>query len=351
MRCDDRIARRALLAGITLWPAARRLWGQDPKPTFTADVKVVNILATVRDKKGVVVKGLPQDEFVLLEDGRPQVIRYFAQESNLPLTVGLLVDTSGSTRTVLGEERNASHRFLDQVLREDRDFTFVIHFDYDVELLQDLTSSPRALERALAQLETAGDRQMVNRGGGNYPGSGGSWPGGGGGYPFPGGRRGGGPQGRGAGGTALYDAVFLAADEVLKKQSGRKAIILFSDGEDTGSKVSQEECVEAAQRADTLVYSILFEGEGIGFFGGRSGRGGRVLNKISSETGGNFFEVTRKKPLEQIFTEIEEDLRNQYSLGYVSDRTDGGESYRRIKLSTKRKGLVVQTREGYYAKV
>jgi len=192
---------------------------------------------------------LGKDDFDLAEDGRPQKILYFSRDTDLPLTLGLLVDTSLSQRDVLSDERRSSYRFLETVLREDRDHAFVIHFDREVELLQDLTASRDKLERALDQLELP---QRQQRGG--YPGQGGgSAPGqGGGGYPR---------RGQGGPGTTLYDAILLASDDLMKKQQGRKAIILLTDGVDNGSKVPLSEAIEAAQRADTLVYSILFAGE------------------------------------------------------------------------------------------
>ena len=236
-------SRRAfLLSGAATSGLARLVRAQDEKDTkFTTDVRVVNLFATVRDKQGKIVRDLVQEDFTLDEDGHPQVIRYFSRESNLPLTLGLLVDTSGSMRRVLGQEHTASYRFLDQVLTE-KDQAFVIHFDREVELLQDLTSSRKKLEDALAELEpTEPQRQRGQRGGG-------------GGYPG-GGRRGGGGGG-GGGGTELYDAVLLASDELMKKQTGRKALILLTDGVDNGSKVPLSRAVDSAQLADTLVYGI-----------------------------------------------------------------------------------------------
>jgi VWFA-related protein len=365
-----RITRRSLLSALPLLPAARYLRGQEArteqqKPSFSTDVKVVNVFATVRDKTDHIVRNLTKDDFTLDEEGRPQTIMYFSQESNLPLTVGLLIDTSGSTRRVLPEERNASDRFLHQVLQQ-KDLAFIIHFDFEVELLQDLTGSREALEKALGQLET-GQRQ-----GGGYPGGGGGYPGGGGGYPgggYPGGRRspgGGQGGGRRGGGTLLYDAVFLGSDEIMRKQTGRKALILLSDGEDQGSKKTLFGAVESAQRADTLVYTILFQGQeafGGGFGGPRMGRRGgypggypganrpdgkKVMEDLAQQTGGRFFEVSKKWPMDKVFATIEEDLRNLYSLGYTPDQPGSG-LYRHIHLATKQKGLVVQTREGYYA--
>ncbi|MBZ5609000.1 MAG: VWA domain-containing protein [Acidobacteriia bacterium] len=337
-----------------LAPAARLLAGQDAKDTtFSTDVKVVNVLATVRDKQGKIVRDLSQEDFLLDEDGRPQSIRYFARESNLPLTLGLLVDTSGSQRRVLGEERTASYRFLDQVL-SDKDQAFIIHFDSEVELLEDLTSSRKKLEDALAQIELpAQQRQQRQR------------PQLGGGYPGGGRRRGGYPGGgrRGAGGTELYDAILLASDELMKKQSGRKALIVLTDGVDNGSKVGLNRAFEAGQQADTLVYGVRIADPDAYNGSGRSRRGGapppyvygdrldgkKTLQRLCDPTGGAYFDVSNKEPLDKIYGQIQEELRNQYSLGYTSDRAGAGPGYRRIHLTTKRSGLLVRTRDGYYA--
>ena len=363
MAIDSQISRRSLLAAFGLIPAAGLLRAQQQDPaTFSTGVKVVNLFANVRNKKGEIVRDLTKDDFLLDEEGHPQTIAYFSQESDLPLTLGLMVDTSGSQRNLIDQERAASYRFFEQVLRPEKDVAFVIHFDFDTELLQDITSSRRLLEQALEDLSAPSQlRQRGQQGGqqGRYPGGGGGYPGGG--YP------GGGGQGRTrGGGTVLYDAVLLGSDEIMRKQKGRKALVILSDGVDTGSKVSLSSAVEAAQRADTLVYSVLFEDRdayGSPGFGGM-GRGGRgrgrmpmptsapangkkVLERISTETGGRFFEVSKKEPLEKIYQEIEEDLRHQYSLGYTPSEHAAG--YRKIHLATKQKGLTVQTRDGYYA--
>jgi VWFA-related protein len=364
MPFEANLSRRSLLSAFALLPAVRLLRGQQGNTTFSADVKVVNLLATVRDKQGQIVRNLTKDDFLLDEDGRPQTISYFSRESDLPLTLGLLVDTSGSERREIPDERRASLRFIEQVLRPDKDQAFVIHFDFEVELLEDLTNSREKLEKALNQLDSSQPQLQRQRQGGGYPGGG--YPGGG-----QGGQRGG--RGRGGGGTDLYDAIYLAGDELMKKQKGRKALILLSDGVDTGSKETLGAAVESAQRADTLVYSILFEdpngnGNNLGGFGGPrmgrrggggGGRGGgypqmnrpdgkKILEQISRETGGRFFEVSRKWTIDKVYEAIEEDLRNQYSLGYTSDQQGADRGYRRIHLTTKQKGTVVQTREGYY---
>jgi VWFA-related protein len=342
--------------------AAAPLLSPQQGPTISVNVKLVTLFATVRDKHGALIRNLTKDDFALQQDGHPQTITYFAPDSDLPLTLGLLVDTSMSQRRVLDQERDASHAFLDHMLREDKDKAFVIHFDREVELLQDLTSSRQKLEASLHQL---GRPQFSQTGGGG--GSSGSDPdtGGAGG----GGR---GAHGYGGGGTLLYDAVFLASDELMKKQQGRKALIILSDGVDRGSKGTLRDAIETAERADTLVYSILFAdkegyGNGGGYGGGHMGGGGtggggghrhypqesrpdgkKVLQQLSKETGGRFFEVTKKETIDQIYAEIDEELRNQYALGYTPAKADADVGYHKIQLTTKQKDATVQTREGFY---
>jgi len=337
-------------------------------PTFSSDVKVVNVLATVRDKHGQLVNNLTKDDFKLQQDGQPQTIRYFARDTDLPLKLGLLVDTSLSQRRLIDQERTASYSFLNNLMRPDKDKAFVIHFDREVELLQDLTSSRDKLEAALDKL---GAPKFEQSGGGSSSGGGGGYPGGGGGYPS-----GGGGGHHGGGGTALYDSVFLASDELMRKQDGRKALIVLTDGVDTGSKVSLDRAIETAQRSNTLVYSILYSdpeaysqgypggmGRHGGWGGGGMGRypgggypqqaqhpdGKKVLQRLSKETGGRFFEVSKKEPIGQIYSEIEQELRNQYNLGFTPDKPQATSGYHRIALTTTNKDLTVQAQEGYYA--
>src|ERR1700722_19110184 len=305
---------------------------------IAVEVKVVNILASVRDKKGKTIADLSKDDFVLTEDGKPQTITYFARTSDLPLRLGLMVDTSLSQRRVLGEERDASYGFLDHLLRVDKDLAFVIHFDREVELLQEFTASRPKLQAALQLLQTPEGGMGGRRGGGANGGGGGGGQGGPGGWGGGGGQR-----GRGGAGTLLEDSVYLAADVLMRK--------------------------EQAQKADTIVYSILFKddegyGGGRGGFGmgggpmggGRRGGGQRmpehidgkkILEQISRETGGRLFEVSKKEPIDKIYAAIEEELRNQYSIGYpvAKDATPG---FHKLALTVKKKDLVVQARDGYY---
>jgi VWFA-related protein len=306
--------RREVLQGAAALCGVRLARGQDA-PVFSTDVKVVNVLATVRNKTGSLAGNLSQDDFALSEDGRPQTIRYFARESDLPLTLGLMVDTSGSQRRVLDAERGASLRFLDHVFRENQDNVFIMQFDSSVQMRQALTRSIRKLDDAMAYVDTETMRQLRMQGGG---------------------------------GTLLYDAVAQASDEVMRKLSGRKALIVLSDGVDVGSYGTLKDAVEAAQRAGTLIYSILYSDPGAyGIFGGGDGK--RVLERMSNDSGGSFFEVTKKQTVDRIFDILQEELRNQYNLGYVSDKPVTLSGFRAIQLTARQKGLVVQARHQYWA--
>ena len=356
---------------------------QQPITTLSVNVKVVTVLATVHDKHGEIINDLKKDDFTLTEDGRAQDIRYFSLDTNLPLTLGLLVDSSLSQRRVLDQERSASHSFLDQMVREDEDKAFIIHFDREVELLEDLTSSHAKLGDALNQLKTPESPRYYGNSGPGSGGGPGNGPGQGGGSPSP--RSGGGgypgagraPMRNPAAGTLLYDAVYLASNEVMNKQSGRKALIILSDGVDFGSKEKLDSAIESAQRSNSVVYSILFKdddaynggGPNRGGFGnpgrrgpmGGGGMGGpgrfpqqhldgkKVLERICTETGGRLFEITKKESIDHIYSEIAQDLRNQYDLGYTPDRSGAAAAgYHKIQLTAKRKDLIVQAREGYY---
>jgi VWFA-related protein len=318
---------------------------------MSVETKLVTVYATVLDKHGKIVPTLNKEDFVLNEDGHPQTISYFVRESDLPLTLGLLVDTSFSQSKVLDDERNASFAFLDHMLRQDKDSAFVIHFDREVELLQDVTGAKPKLQAALKLLSISQPNHDNSGGGG---------------------------QGRGYGGagTQLYDAVYLASNEVMKKQKGRKAVFVLTDGVDRGSKETLESAIEAAQRADTSVYSIYFSGGESNFnrgygHGGGMGRGGgwpgggggggrrypqqderpdgkKVLERLSSETGGRLYEISKKLPIDQAYASAEEELRNQYSLGYTPTPANTGAGYHRIQLTVNQKDDTVQARDGYY---
>ena len=298
----------ALSAAALFW-SSLPLPGQDD-PVFKLDVKVVNILANVLSKNHEIIKNLSKDDFTILENGRPQTITYFARQSDLPITIGLLVDTSMSQRRVLDAERGASFRFIDQVLREDQDHFFILQFDMNVQFRQPVTSSRRDLDAALAFVETPTRNQLRNQSGG---------------------------------GTLLFDAVVTASKDVMKAQQGRKALIVLSDGEDFGSDSSLSSAIEEAQRADTLIYAILFSDS-------NSAGGRRAMQRMATETGAGFFEVTKKLNIEQVFDLIQDELRSQYSLGYVSDVPVRISEFRKLQLTTKQKGLIIQARDRYWAK-
>ncbi|WP_263383877.1 VWA domain-containing protein [Granulicella arctica] len=345
-------------------------------PTISVDAKLVNLPVVVRDKNGALVQNLTKADFTLQVDGHAQTIRYFDLDNNLPLTLGLLVDTSQSQRGAIDDERTASTAFLDQMLVGKQDQAFVVQFARSIELLQDLTSSRPKLQAALKDLDTPApaDRSASTTDTDDPDSSSAR-------------------RDRARGGTTLYDAVFLASDELMSKQKGCKAVILLTDGDDRGSKERLTDAIEAAQRSDTIIYAIYFKGEqqrqdnnnngnnrgggfprggGIGFPGsggggypgGGGGRGGqnprpqetrtdgkKILERMAHETGGRMFEVSKKQPVGDIFTEIGKELRAQYRLGYTPDQQTAGDGYHQIDLSlsgSDKKKLTIQTRDGYY---
>jgi VWFA-related protein len=279
-------------------------------------VKVVTLLATVHDGGGAIVTNLNKEDFHVEEAGVPQTIRYFSRESDLPLTIWLLVDTSRSQAPVIDRERSASHTFLDQALRGDKDRAFIALFDFRVEVLQDLTSSHSKLAAALDELK------IPTRGS-----------------------------------TLLYRAVRECSENQMRKQPGRKAFVVLSDGVDVGSKTTIVTAIEFAQRADTIIYSILFNKWPLGAYVPSviplreiyGARGRRAMQRLARETGGAYFQVSKEYSIEKIYASIEEQLRNQYSIGYVPERKDPGGRYPQIRLTTSQPGLLVQTRAGYYA--
>jgi VWFA-related protein len=290
--------------------------GAQQGPAISSRVNVVTLFATVHDADGKVVKNLTRNDFVLLEDGAPQKIDYFAQESDLPLTIGLLVDTSRSQTGVLEKERSASYTFLDQVLREGEDRAFVVHFDIEVETLQDPTSSRSDLESALGRLKIP-ERDS----------------------------------------TLVFSAIKDSSEDLMRPLMGRKAFILLSDGVAFKESTSITTAIEYAQRADTIIYPIRFS-DPVPFshpvvgaiLAVASEHGKQGLHRMANETGGAYFEVTASQSIEDIYSQIEEALRNQYSIGYTSTRAQSDGKYHKLKLTTKDRHLRVSTRAGYYAK-
>ena len=370
-------------------------------PTIAIDARLVNLSAVVRDKKGDLIQNLTKDDFVLEVDNKPQTIRSFDKAANLPLTLGLLVDTSLSQREIIDEERAASNTFFDQMLATPKDRAFVMQFAAETELLQDPTSSHPLLQTALKEIDTPSKDSGSS--GDDAPSR----------------------RPRGGGGTVLYDSLFLASDELMSKQTGRKAIIILSDSGDRGSRESLDKSIAAAQRADTIIYAIYFKGDqprqdrpqrdsngnpggggypgggcpgggypgggypgggypgggypgggypgggypgggypGGGYPGGGCPSGGsnggnypngrnhidgrKVLERMAQETGGRFFEVKKNQNVAQIYNQIAEELRAQYRLGYTPTQDAATSGYHKIDLTLHQKGLLIQTRDGYY---
>ncbi len=377
--CSSLVGSLASAQTLKLPPPKPDTGAQDNNQTLSLAAKLVNLPVVVRDKKGALVQNLTKDDFTLSIDGKPQVIRYFDKDSNLPLTLGLLVDVSQSQRSVLDEERTASSAFLDNMLKapsgQPPDRAFVIQFARETELLQDLTASTPKLQAALKELDTPSPNS-----GSDSSDSGDSQGG----------------SVRRHGGTELYDALYLSGTELMSKQTGRKAVVILSDGVDNGSRKSLAASIEAAQRANEIVYSIYFKGEqphqdgsnrggypgggrrggggypgggGGGYPGGggggyprggggsRGGGGGsenrvdgkKILERISGETGGRMFEVSKKQDLASIYSQISEELRSQYRLGYTPNEATASDGYHQVDLTIpKQNKLQVQTRDGYY---
>jgi VWFA-related protein len=389
-----RSVRRLLFAALvfTLVPLLRAQQKPAPAPTpdqpapavstINVDARLVNLPVVVRDKKGALIQNLTKADFTLQVDSKPQTIRYFDKDTNLPLILGLLVDTSLSQRSVIDEERSASSVFLDQMLTTPKDQAFIIQFATETELLQDLTSSRPKLQAALKEIDTPPDTSSNTSSTSSDPND----------------TSNSGSNRRAHRGTVLYDALFLASDEIMSRQKGRKALIILSDGGDNGSRENLVRSIEAAQRADTIVYAIYFKGDepqrspnqgvgrgggypgggypgggypgggypGGGYPGGRGGYPGgngggsnyppaqrrtdgkKNLERMVDETGGRLFEIKKNQDVAQIYTQIAEELRAQYRLGYTPSQDASAAGYHQINLSTNQKGLTIQTREGYY---
>ena len=306
---------RIWLAAI---PLAAVIPAQD-ELSIRVEVDLVTVLCSVRDQRGALINNLKQDDFILLEEGKPQTIRHFARETDLPLTVGLLVDTSNSQVRLVDSERRAAAQFFAQVIHP-RDAAFLMSFDAQTKLLMDRSSSTQSIKTGLEKLRE-NSPQLRRHGGTGRPR-----------------------------GTLLYDAVYQASQEYLGKKSGRKAIVLITDGMDVGSRLGIGDAIDAAQKADTIVYSIYYvDSKSHQYLDWNNGPGRAALKEMSDQTGGRFFRVDKKHPLKQIFDQIQAEMRSQFSLAFVSsdDRKDG--AYRRIKVFLRQPGLMAQARKGYYA--
>jgi VWFA-related protein len=346
-----------------------------PAATLKVQAREVLLPVTVRDKHGALMTNLTAGDFTLTEDNRPQVIKSFSRESNLPFLLGLMVDTSRSVQSAMDSERKAAEKFTDSMLPADPkdakagDQAFLLHFDREVELLEDFTNSRAKLDRELEQMgPTAGEHNSPQ--GPESSGDNGTY----------------GQHGGVRGGTQLYDAIYLAADELMKPKTGRKALIIFSDGVDRGSRETLNEALDAADHANVSIYTIYFRGEGErdqngfpgggrhggmggGMGGGFPGGGGgwpggggghrrqeetgvdgkKIMAQIATRTGGRYFEAKKKENLDDIYNQIAEELRGQYLLSYTPQPADNDGGYHKIALKANKDDLIVITREGYYA--
>ena len=284
------------------------------------EVNLVNLYFTVRGTHGGYVSDLKQDDFDVYEDGKPQTIKTFARETDQPLTIGLLVDVSGSQQNLLEDERAASARFFEQVLRK-KDMAFLLSFGVESELLQDFTNSHTLLDRALR------DMRMNAGVGGITPTT----------VPTA------------ARGTVLYEAVWLASNEKMRTEVGRKALVLITDGDDQGSRTRPPEALEAAQKSDSIIYVILYEDPHFHDFVGRGSAEGE-MRKLTDDTGGRTFRVGGRTRLSDVYNQLQEELRSQYVIAYTSTNPERDGRFRKIEIHVKnRKDVKVQARKGYYA--
>jgi VWFA-related protein len=295
-------------------PAKPKAPGQEP--TIRREVTVVNVFATVRDKNKRIITGLKQEDFRLFENEREEKVAFFSKETSLPITLGLLIDTSGSERNRLEAEQEAASRFLMRVMRKG-DEAMVVSFDIDVDLLVALTEDRARLERGIRRARIG----AVGVGGVVTPGT---------------------TPNRGQGGTHFYDAIYATCMDALATEAGRKALVIITDAYDEGSRLKVEEAIEAAQRTDTVVHILLVHDPGYP-------TGGSVAKKIVDETGGRLIEVSSEKKLEEAFDLISEELRSQYTLGYYPSNASRDGGYRKIKVETANKDLKVLARKGYYS--
>ena len=296
--------------------------------TFKLQVNLVDVFFTVKDKGGNLVPHLTKDDCNVLEDKEPQKLKNFVAETNQPLTLGILLDTSGSQERVLPLEQQVGSQFLERILRQ-KDEAFLLSFDVNVDLLQDFTNSARQLSHAMnkAEINTAG-----GNGAAGIPGAGGGT------IPSIGAPK----------GTLLYDAVYLAANEKMTQETGRKAMILLTDGEDQGSRVKIGESISAAQRSNVLVYVILIADRG--FYGGFGYSGYSAMKRMTEETGGRLIDVGNNgNKLEAAFQQIEDELRTEYVASYTPSNTKLDGSFRRLGVECRGDGMKVQVRKGYFA--
>jgi VWFA-related protein len=305
--------------------SAQQSNSQAPQSSQTLQVQtsLVNVFATVRDKHNTIISDLTKDDFKVFEDGQEQKVAYFAKEVDMPITLGMLIDTSGSMENLIDAEHDAATRFLKTVMRP-KDEAMVISFDLDADLLADFTEDTTVLERAIR-------RTTINTAGGLGPVTPGTIP------------------NNNVGGTILYDAIYLACHDQLATEAGRKAVVIITDAEDEGSKVQLKDAIEAAQRADAVIHVLLISDAG-GFFARSMGyTGASVAQKMAEDTGGRMIDVHNEKSLETAFDQISQELRSQYVVGYYPTNAVRDGAFRKIKVEVSRPDTKILARKGYYA--
>lgn len=317
----------------TEFPTDNTPTSQKPVTTFKVNTNLVSLYFTARDKHNGLIPSLSRSDCSVFENKQPQTIKDFAAQTNLPLTLGILLDTSGSQQYVLPLEQQAGSNFLREIMTP-KDEAFVVTFDVDVDLAQDYTNSVSLLSRALdqAQINTAGGNGSVG-----VPGIGQG--------PFP-------TQGAPKG-TLLYDAVAQVSKEKLTSQTGRKALILLTDGEDEGSITKPQQAIEAAQKANAIVYVILIadpEAYGGVYAGPFAYTGDSQMRRLADATGGRVINVGHNgRKLQDAFDEIQRELRTQYLVSYIPKDTDMDGGFRKVNIFCKGDGVKIQARKGYYA--
>jgi len=321
MRSIKKVVTRCT-AALVVWMMAHPAMPQEPAqqaPVIKTEVSLVNLFATVRDKKKHIITGLKKEDFRVFENDQEQKVAFFSSEKTLPVTLGLLIDTSRSEENRLPAEQEAATRFLNQVLRKG-DEAMIISFGADVDLLSDFTDDRAQLNRAIRSARI--NAPMVTM---TNPG------------PLP-------PESRTRGlvGTAFYDAIWVACGEKLATEAGRKALVIITDADDQGSKVRLEEAIEAAERTNAAVHILLVHDPGYGWRPD-------VAKRIADQTGGRVIEVSSEKHLQEAFDQIAEELRSEYTIGYYPANATRDGTFRKIKLETTDRELKVLTRKGYYA--
>jgi VWFA-related protein len=283
--------------------------------TIKVGTGLVNLYATVRDSHKAMVANLEQNDFRVFEDNQEQKVAFFSRESSLPLTIGILMDTSGSEAPMIGAIQQGASQFLNRVMQKNKDEAMVISFDLDVNMLSDWSSDLSALNKAIhsARINTGGASGMITPG------------------PFP---------TSGNKGTNFYDAVYLACHDKMATEAGRKTLVILTDAEDNGSKMKLDDAIEAAQKADTVIHILVVYDQSADFGGAR---------KLAEETGGRAIDVRNEKELVKAFDEISQELRSEYQLGYYPTNGKHDGTFRKIKMEITKPGMKALVRKGYFA--